>query len=159
LHELPESSQNELDSLTVRLLNMILSHQTMTLTTERQLYEFIKTQPFRDSDYSCLVQLIRFADRPSEAIPDSITLISRSFEFLHFPSCSSFVHCDTLSNWCDQKGDRYLSVIQLFIPRDDYPFDGILSVLTGECGGNAHEKGIVEVSASAIYWVDCLWFQ
>jgi hypothetical protein len=60
-----------------------------------------------------------------------------------------------LSNCHDQKSDRYSSVIRSLIPRDGFPFDGILSFLSGECGGNVHEKGIVEVSASSIYWSDC----
>jgi hypothetical protein len=40
------------------------------------------------------------------------------------------------------------------MPRDGFPFDGILSFLTGECGGNVHDKGIIEVSASGICWSD-----
>jgi hypothetical protein len=84
-----------------------------------------------------------------------VKLISNSFEFLTFPIWSSFVHRLTFSNCNDQISNRYSDVIRSFVPRDGFPFDGILSFLTGECDGNVHEKGIVEVSASGIHWSDC----
>jgi hypothetical protein len=40
------------------------------------------------------------------------------------------------------------------MPRDGFPFDGTLSFLTGECGGNVHDKGISEVSARGMGWSD-----
>jgi hypothetical protein len=54
---------------------------------------------------------------------------------------------------------RIVIVIDLFSGRlflvTTLPSDGILSSLAGEYRGNIHEKGIVEVSASGVLWLDC----
>jgi hypothetical protein len=133
---------------------MILSHQTLKLKTEDSLYEFIKTQLFCDSDYSVLLEFIRFENLSSESFQDFIKLISNSFDFLTFQIWSSFVHCLTFAHCCDLNRDRYSCVIQSFMLRSGFPFDGILSFLTGECGGNVHNKDTIEVSASGICWSD-----
>jgi hypothetical protein len=39
----------------------------------------------------------------------------------------------------------------LFQPRDNFPLDGIVAELTRICGGNVHERGVVDVSASAVW--------
>jgi hypothetical protein len=108
----------------------------------------------RDSNYAVLFEFIRFENLSTESLHDFVKFISNSCEFLTFPIWSSFIQRVNFSNCGDQTGGRY-RLIGLFVPRDGFAFDGIISFLTGKCGGNVHDKGIVEVSASSVYWSDC----
>jgi hypothetical protein len=42
----------------------------------------------------------------------------------------------------------------LFLPREGFALNGILSFLTGQCGGNLKEKRAMKVSANGTLWAN-----
>jgi hypothetical protein len=94
----------------------------------------------RDFQYSTLFEFVHFEYLSVGSIRDFGELISNSFDIL------------TIGIWNTIVPRLLMSSPRLrFFPRDDDLFDGIFSYLTKECGGNIHEKGIIEVSASSIF--------
>jgi hypothetical protein len=149
ISELPRSSLSE---MSVALLRSILSHRSVKMPLEDWLYDFVKAQLTRDTSYSTLLELIRYEYLSLESIHDFTELISATFDFLTYPVWLSLIPRLTLSvappglnDRCDPK----------FVPCAGGELKGIMSFLSGKCGGNFHDRGIVAVSASSQQWSDC----
>jgi hypothetical protein len=149
--ELPETSLNK---LSVDLLESILSHPSLRILTENKLYEFVKSQILRDESYSVLLEFVRFEYLSLDLISDFEKLISSSFYLLTPSIWRSLLPCigHSLSP-SSPSSDRYHWPCCAF--SEDRPLDGIISFLSQESGGNIHDRGIVEVSASGQVWSDC----
>jgi hypothetical protein len=153
LFELPTASLGE---LTVELLSAILSHRSLKLRSENWLYEFVKHQIQIDPQYSRLLEFVRFEYLSSNLISDFTGFISESCWVLTPSLWAALVPRLTRSVFVSvplPRSDRHLC--PTFVPNFDRRFEGMISFLTGECGGNVHDKGLVTVSASGQHWSDC----
>jgi hypothetical protein len=86
-----------------------------------------------------------------ESIHDFTELISETFDFLTYPVWLSLIPRLTLSVARPCQNDRRPPS---FVPCEGGELNGIMSFLSGKCGGNIHDRGIVAVSASSQYLSD-----
>jgi hypothetical protein len=149
--DMPRSSQKEMK---VDLLYSLLSHQSLRITSEDWLYEFVREQIEGDESYYCLLELIRYEYLSQECIEDFTKMITTSYEYLTYPVWLSLVGRLNLSVTPRSVNDRENRKLRQFPVKSDY-LDGILSSLSRDIGGNVHDRGLVFVSASSQYWSDC----
>jgi hypothetical protein len=149
--ELPESSLSE---LSVSLLGSILSHPSLQIVSEDNLYEFVKSLVLRDESYSILLEFVRFEYLSLDSIRDFTQLISDSFSLLTPSIWGSLIHRLNVSvSPSPIISDRYYIDSVRFC--EDRPLDGIVSLLTRTFRGNIHDLGVVTVSASSQQCSDC----
>jgi hypothetical protein len=105
----------------------------------------------RDESYSVLLEFVRFEYLSLDTIRDFTQLISDSFSLLTSSIWRSLIPRLTLSvSPSPFLSDRIRCRLVPFCA--DRPLDGIVSFLTRKFGGNIHDLGVVEVSASSQNW-------
>jgi hypothetical protein len=120
------------------------------------LYEFVISQFDSRPDSIGLLALVRF-----EFLTTSTTAKFGVWSCDHFESLDfSLPLWRALLNRLSQtasiavpKSTRYRKVVRAEIrvePREGSPLDGIIAALTRSAGGNVHDQGIVDVSASSV---------
>jgi hypothetical protein len=116
------------------------------MPSEDWLYDFVKAQLTRDTSYSTLLGLIRFEYLSLKSIHDFTELISETFDFLTYPVWLSLIPRITLSVAPPGQNDQ---CHPKFVRCDGGELKDIMSFLSGKCGGNIHDRGIVSVSANS----------
>jgi hypothetical protein len=140
-----ELKKSELDRIPLSTLYHILSHPSLTISSEIALYSYLRSR--------------------LSSNPDSGDI----FQFVHF----EYLSLDELSDFVDFCSDRIDSRLwSAFSPRLPFPLvaspltslgqvefpfdnakslDGIIQFLTDQHGGNVHDKGIVTITSKSIY--------
>jgi hypothetical protein len=145
------SQSSSFDCLSDFDIELILSHRSLQFEHEDVLYDFVSSRILQHSNSLPLLEFIQFEylsiDRISRfcqwsheffnLFNDSIwsRICSRLAQVLHRDSPDSQVSCP-----------RRI----VFTPDPHLPLDGgLISYLSEQCGGNVHDKQIVQVSASS----------
>jgi hypothetical protein len=145
--------ESSLRELSVSLLVSILSRPSLRILSEDELYAFVKNQIERDESYSVLLEFVRFEYLSLESIHDFARFVSDSFSLLTRSIWESLVPRLILSvSPSPLISGRYYG---RSVPYNGRPLDGIIAFLSREIGGNVHDQGIVEVSASDRQWSEC----
>jgi hypothetical protein len=140
-----ETDRSFLSRLPISTIRRFLSHESLKIESEDSLYEFVTSLFDRDAETITLLEQIRF-------------------EFLTPASMAAFIgwSCDhfaqfshSIEIWKSLCVRLSLSVSPTANPRrwhrairpsGDGCLHGIIAHLTRECGGNVHDRGIVDVS-------------
>jgi hypothetical protein len=141
-----EFSRSDFSELNLNIISDIVGHQSLKLRNEDSLYEFISTLISEDSNYSSLLEFVRFEYLSNSSIRHFVDFISSSFEFLTFSIWETLSNRLVLNVSPASSKDRHAH--RTFAPSS--PFDGIISYLTRKHQGNVHELDIVRISASSV---------
>jgi hypothetical protein len=145
-----------LNRFPVSLLTRILSNQSLRIESEDSLYEIIHSHLDLDPDSISFLEYIRFEFLTCQTMAQ---FVSWSFDHSEqFPFSHSL--WEALSRRLLLRvGPPDTSIAEYRTARLHCPtsyvmpetvLDGIIAHLTRQCGGNVHDKGIVNISAKAI---------
>jgi hypothetical protein len=137
-------TSSSLVKLSVSMLSMIVSHDSLRLKSEDSFYDFISSAISLDSTYCSLLDSIRYEYLSQSSMSAFLQQISHSFELLT-PSVWSRLIDGVLLVENIRVAERE------FKYREESPFGGIIAFLTWKCGGNVCDHGVVSVTSSSIY--------
>jgi len=133
------------------VLSRILSQQSLVLSSEDSLYEFISSLLPKNDEFFGLFEFVEFSCLSESS--------ARSFVAV----CRSRLCLLTVSIW-ERLGDRLVSSSEKnkestryvhrgreFVPDASAPLGGIIAHLTAKCGGNVADKGIVGITSLTNY--------
>jgi hypothetical protein len=147
--DFPRSS---LPALTLDSLYSVFSHPRIQLHSEDDLYNFISHKISIDVSYFRLFELVHFAFLSMDSLRDFIQLTSTHFEYFTFSIWEQLqvrLAMAPSSSACDSQRFRVAGAAFPFSPKT--PLTGIIAHLTGECRGNVHARGVVQITASSTY--------
>jgi hypothetical protein len=139
--------ESSISELSVSMILKIMGEKSLKLKSEDSLYKMISSLISTDSCYSVLLECVEYEYLSRDSIESFINIICESFEFLtlevwhHLRSRLISGPSSSLSGRCDG---------QVFEYREGSSFDGIISFLTRQHGGNIHDLGIVSVTSSSV---------
>jgi hypothetical protein len=154
-----EIDENELKDLKIDLLEAIVSHSDLRLSDEDSFLNFIWSL---GEEYSAFLGYVecrflsvsgidKFVCKVSEENIDIDSRIWNSIcRRLQCEIVDREVNCNRFAGAVFREGHPFE-----FVFREGEEFDGILSSLTKKCGGNVHEKGIVNITSSGDQYNKC----
>jgi hypothetical protein len=148
-HEFDSCELDKLKELDVGVLEHILGSDNLCLEDEDSLVEFISSL---GEEYSNLYNFVECRFLSVEGIDKFLSL--NSFEQVNFCVWESIcrrLRLEIVDQNLSEKRFRYKN----FPYHEGGEFDGILSHLTKICGGNVHEKGIVNITSSSDGYNKC----
>jgi hypothetical protein len=130
---------SELDKIPLSTLFHILSHESLTVSSEDSLYSYICSRLSDDPGYGDLLRFVRFEYLSSALVSDFLSKpsIYLGRELWGALSQGLISRLHLLEVPCPLQGDKSL--------------DGIISYLTRKHGGNVHEKRIVTIYSKSVY--------
>ena len=140
-----------LENLDLEITQLLLSSPSLKIEDEDSLYHFIRSRSEKDLRFASLFEFVCF----------EFLTIGSSRDFMSFLNENLLV--DVNSNIWRGICRRFILETQPktnprcpsdkfeFVYDDSNPLEGIIAYLTRECGGNVHEKGIVNVTASSVF--------
>jgi hypothetical protein len=100
-----------------------------------------------DIEYSMLLECVKYEYLSRDSIESFFDLISKSFEFLTLHVWDQ-LHSRLISGHSSSLDNRYHH--RVFRYEEGKSFEGIISFLTREHGGNVHDRDIVSVTSSSV---------
>jgi hypothetical protein len=137
-----------ISSLNVSLLLQILKQDSLQIQSEDWLFEFILKEISKDPTFCLLLEFVGYEYLSKSSIESFIDLISESFEFLTISIWQS-LRSRLISGWKYSTSGRVTQ--QTFTFRSDSPFEGIISFLTLQHGGNVADCDVVSVELSSVH--------
>jgi hypothetical protein len=142
-----------LDSLPIAGLARILAHPSLILETEDLLYEFLSSHFDSNRAYLPLLEHVKFESLTQTAMTKFLSWTDNHFDRMEL---SHSLWQAIARRLAAQTADVAVRVptryATMFSPRSGCPLDGIIAHLTRVHGGNVHDRGIVSVSASSVYY-------
>jgi hypothetical protein len=121
----------------------ILSQDSLTLLNEDRLFELICSGFQKSVSYFGLLEFVRFDYLSPETIHRFTDLSFDIFDSLTLPVWLRICECLSASVY-----PRFARK-QIFTKRSDSarPLEGIIAFLTDQCGGNVHDRGVVNITS------------
>jgi hypothetical protein len=138
-------SESSISRMSVPMLERILSRPSLKTESEDHIYGLISSLIRRDSNYSVLLEYVRYEYLSASSMGSFIDLISGCFDFLTMTIWKRF-RSRLISG---PPVSRKASPAELTVSYHS-PFDGIIAYLTREYGGNVCDVGTVLVTASSV---------
>jgi hypothetical protein len=149
-----ELDRSQLIHSSFPVLDAIVSHDSLQVTTEDLLYEIIRDRFCEDFGFSELFQFIQFEYLSIESIRSFCDLINNSFEVLTPGLIYALSHRLSLPVSPIAPNDRVAVQSLHFSFRSGYPLDGVIRYLTRLCNGHVHDCGIVSITESGVHGPD-----
>jgi len=147
-----ELSRNELEQLNVDDFSEIISNESLRLVSEDSLYDIVCHFVCESSDNFWLFEFIQFEYLSRESISSFIEVSQERFALSFNLSIWKRICVRLLEGKISGSGVNRFVNQGLRIEFDsNSPLNGIISHLAREHGGNVHDVGIVEVTASSVY--------
>jgi hypothetical protein len=145
-----ELSPSDLSEIPFSALYPILSHDSLQLSSEDSLYDFISSQLSIDRHYFELFEFVRFEFLSTDCISRFISMSFDHFEILNANVWKAI--CARLILPVSQVSQNPRLWYDEFVCdlKEDKSLDGIISYLTKKHGGNVHNQGIVTITAKSI---------
>ena len=145
-----EIEKKILDGLDIETLQLILSSSSMKIEDEDSLYDFVRSRSENDLRFTSLFEFVYFEYLSVDKIENFASFVSENF----LDNISSGIWtriCGRLILETRLKNPRNVGPPGVkFVYDSSKPLDGIIAHLTREFGGNVHDKGIVNVTASSV---------
>ncbi|OHS93277.1 hypothetical protein TRFO_11888 [Tritrichomonas foetus] len=154
--EIDKSKLRKLDSL---LLYQIINCSEIQLSNEDELFDFVYSCFLNDRSFLSFFEFVKFEYLTAEKVTQFVKEIN--FTELNIGIWNSLCKrlCDNSVQFVPSETDgnsRFINnKINLQINKND-PFEGIIQYLNNQCGGNSHEKGVIEVTASSTACNSCV---
>jgi hypothetical protein len=139
--------QSTVSELSVMQLFTILQNRSLKVKNEDWLYKMISSLISTDVEYSMLLECVTYEHLSRDSIESFFDFISKSFEFLTF-HVWRHLRSRLISGPSSPIDHRYHGCV--FKYEEGKSFEGIISFLTREHGGNVHDRGIVSVTSSSV---------
>jgi hypothetical protein len=128
-----------MDKIPLSILIHVLSHDSLTLSTEDSLCFYICSRISDDPEYHELLQFVRFEYLSSDCMSKFLSLLPFDTDRRLWAAISPRLFSP-------------LALVEVRCPfKADKSLDGIISYLTGKYGGNVHDKGIVTIYAKRTF--------
>jgi hypothetical protein len=143
------SSSSSFADICYSEFEQILSHPSLTLRNEDQLYDFIVSLLQYDCRFFGLLEFVHFKFI-------STTTMSKFSELslAHFDLLNSNIWCRICERLVQEIVNKSTSPRILHIslsPNPSVPLEGIISYLTSQCHGNVHDRGLIIVTGNEPY--------
>jgi hypothetical protein len=136
-----EISQHDFDRLDIDSLREILSHPSLKISTEDSLFDLISS-----SGHFELLEYVRFDCLRLECVHRFVEWSRDSFCHLNPAIWASICERLSLSVRSNRRRGRQANSFKKPWHADS-PLDGIIAFLTQRCGGNVHDRGLVNVAS------------
>ena len=143
--------QNEtLRNLSLETATTLLSSPSLKIKDEDSLYDFVRHRSAEDANFMSLFEFVYF----------EYLSVDRIENFAWFSDNAIFFESINSSIWrriClrlirDTKLLKSRRSVEVeFCYNESDPLGGVFRYLTDQCGGNVHDRGVVNVTASGIY--------
>ena len=143
-----ELSADVVRTMSLDELEMVLCHGQLKLISEDALLRLLLELASEDVAYSGMLRYVRFPFLSKESLD---SFLERVFpDLLDGPIWDSICACLRLLNGSEVgiPSERYHSEAKKEFTPDKGAFSGIISHLRSQCGGNVHQKGVVNITAS-----------
>ena len=149
-----ELNEETIENLTVDELEEVLRHKQLRLSTEDKLFEILFQLASKDEVYNSLMRYVRLQNLSLAVLDEFLSYVFPTFLdneiWNQICGCLRLVSESELSKK-DSPNTRYgvqakKNVNEFAI--NNAQFTGIIAHLRQKCGGNVHEKGIVNITAS-----------
>ena len=145
-----EFSVSDLKSLTVSELEMILCHESLKVESENSLFESIRELMSIDIGYSVLLSYVHFDCLDLSHAEEFFRTVYPDFvNLVMWNSVTDFILKSMKSSPTETKKLARYIMNNKFEYDSSNPMNGIISHLRTECGGNPHEKGVVNITVSS----------
>jgi hypothetical protein len=147
-----ELNERELGGVTPDLLEAVLSHSDLLLIDEDSLLNFILS---REEEFSALLGYVECQFLSVSSIDQFLSKVTKeNVDSVIWSSICRRLQWESV----DDKANcgRFASIkYEEFVVTKGQEFNGILNELTKKCGGNVHEKGIVNITSSGDAYNKC----
>jgi hypothetical protein len=145
---------NRMNEFNVSMTCEIISRRSLKIESEDWLYDYIMNSQSNDSDRWALLEFVQCEYLSATRMSDFLEFISERLDAVNiclFRHLQVRLHCPvTIERRVNAK-----EPMQFDLSRGH--LDGIIAFLSRKCGGNVHDKGIVNVTCSGILNDDS-WF-
>lgn len=148
-----EIGRDILDGLDLETAQLLLSSSSLRIESEDSLYDFIKSRCERDVSFASLFEFLCFENLSLDRI-SHFSRFANDHLLEHMSSgiwsriCGRLLRVSQQTLPRDEEAEAFNSTRE-FVYREMKPLDGIIAYFTRECGGNAYENGLVDVTASS----------
>ena len=148
-----EIEKEILDDLDLETSQILLSSPSLRLEDENSLYDFVRSRSENDLRFTSLFEFVYFEYLSVDRIENFSSFVSENLlENLNSGIWRQICRGLTLKTKPNEKNPhdcRNNDTGREFVYEDSKKLDGIIAHLTRECGGNVHDLGIVNVTASS----------
>jgi uncharacterized protein YqgQ len=130
------------------ILFKILESKSLKLQSEDDLYDLVSSLISKDACYSILLECVKYEHLSGESIESFFNFICESIEFLT-RDVWLHLHSRLMSGPSSLLSGRYYGCA--FEYREGSRFEGIISFLTKQHGGNVHDLGIISIDSIPVY--------
>ena len=147
-----ELSKETLDTFSLEAAQFVLSSPSLKIEDEDSLYEFVRYHAEEDLRFTGLFEFVYFEYLSVESIKNFASFISeKALENINSGiwkrMCGRLILEANL-----QANPRAVTPPGIILPyNESKPLEGIIAHLTRECGGNVHDKNVVNVTASCVF--------
>jgi hypothetical protein len=144
-----EISTRDFGRIDIDSLREILSHSSLKIANEDTLFDLISSQFDSTTDYFGLLEYVRFEYLSVDCIRRFATVSRDHLGDLNLSIWARI--CDRLCLCVpiQKRQPRHAARVATFTKRSgaDDPLDGIIAFLSRRCGGNVHDRGVVQVTS------------
>ena len=146
-----EIGQTVLDSLDVETAQLLLSSSSLKIADEDTLYDFVKSRSEKDVRFMSLFEFVYFEYLSVERMQDFASFVSENrleniTSGIWRQVCGRLI----LETKCKKNPRVSIPPGTEFVYDNSKPLEGVIAHLTRECGGNVHDKGMVNITASSV---------
>jgi hypothetical protein len=134
-------------SLTIDDFKAILSHGSLRIESEDWLCLFLIGLFDSDDSFFSLFEFVHFEFVSEGTIEEFLKRSPKILSLLNFSIWERISARLVLPVYKRTRNDRV--AVRTFPLRREAPFDGIFAYLRQECGGNIHDRGVVNMTASS----------
>ena len=151
-YTIDEKALRELD---LDALRAVLSHPSLKLKDEDSLYDVIKSRVVVDRSSASLMEFVCFEYLSPAKIQDCVAFIGEYMldnmgRDVWARIARRLVRVPVTNPDDESVSARFVRQYETYHFTPSNPLDGIIAHLTRESGGNVHEKGIIQVTASSM---------
>ena len=147
-------SDKDLKKISFETAQILLSHPSLNVKDEDSVYDFVRSRSQQDHRFASLFEFVYFEYLSDDRIQDFACfakgcLLEELNTAIWDRICRRLVRSSQLQGTPRTVvSDSDEKIGRVFSYDTARPLDGIIAYLTMNCGGNIHEKGVVDITAS-----------
>ena len=147
-----EIKKEILENINFETAQLLLSSSSLRIEDEDSVYDFVRSRSETDLSFSSLFEFVYFEYLSKDRVEDFArfakdNLLENISEGIWSRICCRLI----LDSKIGKKSPRDVKPPGREFPyKESDPLNGIIAHLTRECGGNVHDKGIVNITASSV---------
>ena len=145
-----EVKKEILENIKIETAELLLSSPSLKIEDEDSLYDFVRSRSENDLSFSSLFEFIYFEYLSKDRVEDFASFAKENLLENISAGIWNRICCRLiLEIQIDKNNPRGVKPPgKEFVYDESNPLNGVIAHLTRECGGNVHDKGIVNVTSS-----------